>query len=41
MCRNVNNIVKNKPNTDARVNQFVDVSPYETLADIDFSIVNT
>ena len=40
MCYDMNNIVKNKSKHEA-INQFVDVNPYEILADIDFSIVNT
>ena len=40
MCRDMNNIVRNKSKHEAR-NQFVDVNPYEILANIDFSIVNT
>ena len=41
MCRDMNNIVKIKPKHEVRVDQFVDVNPYEILADIDFSVVNT
>ena len=38
----MNKIVKKKQlKHDVRVNQFVDVNRYETLTDIDFSIVNT
>ena len=40
MCRHVNNIVKSKSKHEIR-SQFVDDNPYEILADIDFSSVNT
>ena len=39
MCRDVNNIVENKLKHKVKVDQFVDVNPYEILADIDFSVV--
>ena len=38
-CRSVTNTVKDKSNHDGRINQFIDVNPYQILADIDFSIV--
>ena len=41
MYRDMNNIVKNKPKHTVMASQFVDVNPYKTLADIDFSIVIT
>ena len=41
MCRDMNNIVKNKSKHEIKVDQFVDVNPYEILADVDFSVVNT
>ena len=39
MCRDMNNIFKSESKHEV-INQFVDVNPYEILADIDFSSVN-
>ena len=41
MCRDMNNSIENKSKHEVKVSQFVDVNPYEILADIDFSDVNT
>ena len=41
MCRDMKNILENKSKHEVKVRQFVDVNPYEILADTDFSVVNT
>ena len=41
MCCDMNNSIENKSKHEVKVSQFVDVNPYDILADIDFCVVNT